>query len=30
MPNEINDVPAKRPENETPSVIDEHGASKTQ
>jgi len=25
MPNKINDVPPKRPETETPTVVDEHG-----
>jgi hypothetical protein len=25
MPNKINNVPAKRPETETPTVVDEHG-----
>ncbi len=25
MPNKVNDVPAKLPETETPTVVDEHG-----
>lgn len=25
MPNKINEVPPKRPETETPTVVDEHG-----